>query len=198
MANLSDSNSTSDRDNALVEIVGGNSPYLTTDVKNDGTNNRLCVDTKITGGSSYVFPRSTSKLRYVDMNASSGGVARGTNFVDVYQNLFSYSGSGLVYGFLLSLSNISSDWKINLIIDGEYIFGTDGISMTDIESNTIYGVSKDQKCGYLSGLQINGTTLDYQSQYPISYNTSVLLKTRLASGGPKPFYAGLMILSKET
>lgn len=71
MAGMSDSNSTSDRDNTLVEIVGSNSPYDTADVIDDGVTKRLAVTTGVTSNSYIIYRHEYLKNgSAIDMNVN--------------------------------------------------------------------------------------------------------------------------------
>lgn len=152
--------------------------------------------------SSISAPTTSTKLRYVDMNASSGGIARSTAVVPTADvTLFSYSGSGLLYGFSLGIETASSNWRIKLTVDGEEIFGTTGILTDDLNNGTLYDLKLGQNIvatiGINVGIEANQFKWSAPLSFPVKYTSSVVIKvSRVAL--TKNFNAGLIILSKET
>ncbi len=147
----------------------------------------------------------SSKLRYVDMNASSGGVARDTVVSDAsWVDIFSYAGSGLFLSFLANLET-GADWSIRLLIDGtEEIFGSSGLNLNDVAGDGLYDLDPSGKnttelaetIGFFLG---SHDRFVYGSRLPIGYTTSVAVKVKRNSGAAtKKFKAGLAILTKET
>lgn len=139
-------------------------------------------------------------LRYVDMNASSGGVARGTGITTTWQDVFSYSGSGYVAGWILN-TEVFTDWKVRFIIDGEELFDSNGLLFADLTGDAIYDVDDvtDVNQSFLGLSKGSHDRLVYSAPLnrPILYKTSVVIKLARVSGSKK-FQAGLVILSKET
>jgi hypothetical protein len=142
-----------------------------------------------------------SKLRYIDMNASNGGVARASAITTTWTDIFSYSGSGYVAGFIVNVETFTL-WKFRLIIDGEEIFDSNGITSDDITTDTLYdlddvtdvnqaaiGISKGSHDRFVFSAPLGQV---------IKYTSSVTIKLARVSGGSKKFQAGLIILSKET
>jgi hypothetical protein len=141
----------------------------------------------------------SSKLRYVDLNASSGGVSRGTTISpSAWVNLFEYNGSGFVTGLLLNVETVGTGWVFSIVIDGETLFEISGEDLTgdasyDLDDVTdmnqaILGLSKGSHDRILWHPPLN---------MPIRYNTSIVVKVKRTSGSKK-FQAGLCILSKDT
>lgn len=167
---------------------------------------RLAADAQVTiVPSTGTVPSVDKKLRYVDMNTSSGGVARGSSITSsAYTTVFSYSGTGLLFSLLLNLE-VKNNWDIRLIIDGEDIFPSPGISTTDLTSDSVYDL--DDAGSPLSTNEGNfGLSLEEHDRFvwncpnsfPIRYASSVKVQVKVISGASKKFNAGLIILSKET
>jgi hypothetical protein len=142
-----------------------------------------------------------SKLRYVDMNASSGGIARGSAVTTSWTDVFSYSGSGYISGFIINLETFTL-WKIRFIVDGEEIFDSAGITSDDLIGNAIYDMDDvaDVNQSYLGLSKGSNDRFVFSSPsiQNIKYNSSVVIKVARVSGGTKKFQAGLIVLSKDT
>lgn len=139
-------------------------------------------------------------LRYVDMNASSGGVARGTSITTTWQDIFSYSGSGYVAGWIVN-TEIFTDWKIRFLVDGQEIFDSNGLLFADVTNDAIYDLDDvtDVTQAFLGVSKGSHDRLVFSAPLnrPMLYKTSVEVKLARVSGSKK-FQAGLIILSKET
>ncbi len=81
---------------------------------------RMKVDAEVTIiPSSGTIPSVGSKLRYDDMNASTGGIARGTSIsTGVWTKIYEYLGSGIVTSCLINLED-KKNWAIRLQVDGD-------------------------------------------------------------------------------
>jgi len=162
------------------------------------TGDRLRVDAQFTSVTTTV-PSWSSNLKYIDMNASNGGVARNTSISATYTNVFSYTGSGFIAGFIINIETFN-DWTIKIIIDGVTSME---ISTSDLTSDTVYdmddvtdanqvylGLSKGSHDRFVFHAPLNS---------PIRYNSSITISLKKTTGpGGKKFQAGLIILSKET
>jgi hypothetical protein len=145
----------------------------------------------------------TNKLRYVDMNASSGGIARGSAVTTTWTDVYSYTGSGLLAGFILNIETFS-DWKVRLIVDStEEIFDTNGITSNDMATDSIYDVDDvsdvNQAFLGLSKGSHDRIVFTAPTQMPIKYTSKIEIKLARLTGAPsKKFQAGLVVLSKDT
>jgi hypothetical protein len=164
----------------------------------------LGVQAQVTAAISGMFNVSP-KMRYDDMNAGSGGVARGTSIVQdaAETTVYSYSGSGLFFGFQMKMQNASTppnDWEIFLSIDSNNIFGTGGISTIDMTS--VYNIDATGPHQFDTlGVDIKGDSVYFETTHlsPIKYETNVTIKVKkTGSGGNKTFDGGLALLTKET
>ncbi len=180
------------------QIIGA-----TTGTPIGNTGDRLKVDTVITPTEGSI-PSTNHNLRYDDMNASTGGVARGTIVpITGWTQVYSYTGTGIVFSFLLNIEEKSS-WRVRLVVDGHEIFGSNGMLMGDLVSDTAYDL--DDAGSPLSSNEGNfGLSLEEHDRFvwncpnsfPIRFDTSVqLLVQRIST--TKKFQAGLIILTKET
>lgn len=131
-----------------------------------------------------------------DMNASTGGVARETSIGGTWENVYSVTGSGLFFGFLVTLED-EKKWRIRFIVDGNEIFGANGIKTDDLDDKDIYGYNfhniDDRGYDFHQGISLGEKTVAVQGPlgYPISYESSVVVKLIKDSGGSKKFRAGL-------
>lgn len=166
------------------------------------TGDRLKVDANITGTISPQF--TTNKLRYVDMNASSGGVARGTSVAgnSTWVSVFSYTGSGYLLGFCMNLATATTGWQIRLVIDTtEEVFGATGLLTSEVDTLYTYtiGTSNTPRAG--AGLGTTTSMFYWSSPLdsPIKYNSKVQVFVMRATGQiAKTFNAGLLTLTKDT
>lgn len=170
----------------------------TVDVVTPDGKNRLAVDTYISQISSSGLATLNSKLRYDDMNASTGGIARGTAVGTSWTAIYSYTGTGIVHGFVANLET-KDKWRIRFIVDGEEVFGSDGIYSNDFVTDSLYDLDNPALEGY-SGLGINYGEHDKliyngPNQYGTRFNSSVQILVR-RDDGTKKFLAGLMVISK--
>lgn len=203
MGGLEDSNATDSNDNALVVIADTTTPTQRAGVT---TASRLKVDALVSSISGGLVLTTSKKLRYDDMNASNGGVARGTLIVDAAASttVYSYSGSGLVAGFYVNLeasASSSHKWQINFLVDGDEVFNSSGIVTTDLIDQTVYDLNTaGAREPALLGIEMvgNGVSFSTSPFFPIKYDSSVVIKVKKVSGGSRNFNAGLVILTKET
>jgi hypothetical protein len=185
-----------DRDDVKVKGVDSGGTDREIGAVADGSKYRLCVD----GGSDSSpggMPFISDQLRYVDMNASNGGVARNTAITSTWTDIFSYSGSGLLFSFLVNLDTLAN-MEIRLIVDSNEIFGSSGISGVDVVSTALYGFA--DKSQWSQGIRRETSVFHWGGgafNHPLKYDTSVTIKVRQPSGA-KLFKAGLVVLTKET
>jgi len=156
---------------------------------------------KVTANITNTAPTGYSKkLVYVDMNASSGGVARGTSITSAtWVDVFSYSGSGVLTNFNLNIET-KTLWLVRLLVDGEEIFGSAGLSTDEMISDTLYDMDEisQTNLNLFTGLH-DTITWGGPLGIPINYSTSVVLKVKRSAGAPnKKFQAGLIVLTKDT
>lgn len=171
-----------------VFINGGTD---TTQIGNIG--DRLKVTSGAGGvGGLAVFSK---KLRYEDMNASRGGIARSTAVGTTFTNLYSYTGSGIFGGFRVNVQTLS-DWFFRIVIDStdDILEGTAGLSMADFTDNAIYGFGDlDPVWG---GLQRSGNIFVLQPPTFIKFDSKVEIKAKTA--GSKNFLAGIAMIQKDS
>jgi len=150
----------------------------------------------ITGGGTLPSAFS-NKLRYVDMNAASGGVARVTAITTTFVTLFYYSGTGLFGGFVLTLDTAPGTWLVELEIDSNPIFNG-GILLSDVDATTVYNFNGagSWEPDFI-GMEFRTETFRWAPLYPITFGIDVRVKTRKTSGTSN-FLAGLAVLTKET
>ena len=154
-------------------------------------------------GATGPIPSVSASLIYEDMNVSTGGVARDTNIGSTFTTIYDHSGSGLMFGFNLSLEDPDEQWYLRLIIDGNDIFiGSSGIYLPDMYEHTIYSLSIDASndnvmpfCGLLI---LNGSDGNIRwtapNGYPVSFTSSIEIQVR-KEGDTDAFYAGLVCRS---
>jgi hypothetical protein len=172
----------------VANVAGGIDPTgVLRALQTDSTGNL-----KISGSTTV----SLTNFNYDDMNASTGGIARGTTFVvGTATTLYSFTGAGAIYGFILNLAGLPGNYKLNLIVDGGQVFGTSGITTTDLNSNAVYdigGVNTDN-LGFL-GFAFVDKSLRWSTPGggQVAFNSSVVLKVTQTSGGASKFNAGLI------
>lgn len=139
-----------------------------------------------------------------EMDASYGGVARDTviTTADNWKTLFTYTGPGLLFGFVLTLESVSSNWRLRLIRDGEDVFlGSDGFSVGDLLDHSIFGFNRDYStfAGQGFGLQMKTNILYFEApiELPIVFSSSITIKVKRVQDSKK-FKAGMVSFQKET
>lgn len=196
MSGLNDSNHTSVRDNVLVELIGADG----TAIQNIGE--RLKVDAQITTVSNV--NAFTEKLRYDDMNSSTGGVDRGTSITEAagWVKLYSYIGSGIYTGMVLGLATANTGWYIRLVLNtSEEVFSSNGILTTDVDGP--YGLAIGTQNVITTGINL-GTNASFfyhssPTYNPLKFSSKIEVYVKRKSGsGSKLFNAGLITLTKET
>lgn len=150
----------------------------------------------ITGGGTLPSAFS-NKLRYVDMNVASGGVARNTGITTSFVTLFLYSGTGLFGGMIITLDTAPGNWTVELEIDSNPIFNG-GILLSDVDATTAYNFNGagSWEPDFI-GMEFRTETFRWAPLYPITYGIDVRVKVKKASGTSN-FLAGLAVLTKET
>lgn len=139
-------------------------------------------------------------IRLDDMNASNGGVARGTGITSttVYTTIYSYTGQGTLFSFLVTFQGnlIGADvFDIRLVIDGTNVFT---ISTDDIGTNTLYNLTTDGDENTM-GMSMNTNVFRYAAprNFGITYSSSIQIQIKKASSpASKKFLAGLVYLTK--
>lgn len=188
-----------DGDDVNVKGDDGSDDGVKITVTTDGAKKRLDVDAKITGNVTLPAASWNKKLRYDDMNASTGGVARGTSLSGgTWTQVYSYSGTGFLAGALMNIETWGADWEFKLIVDGDAVFT---LNAGDLSNDAIYdvddvtdanqvplGISKGSHDRFIFHAPIN---------LPIQFDSSVVFQARKI-GGAKKFQAGLVVLSKLT
>ena len=200
MGSMNDSNNTSERDNAFVELVGNNSPFLKAWIKLINSENRLLVDSNISDVTvDSGVPSVSSNYVAEDINASTGGVARSTNIsISAWIDVYSYSGSGKVYSWLLTLQNCASQWLIRFIVDGNEIFGSSGMLSDDVFSSNVYDLTRTHSRGGIAGITGHNNIFQFTgaNDYPMKFDSSVVIKLKRVAT-EKAFVAGLMGITKD-
>lgn len=195
MGTYQDANSTSTFDNTIVEIKGGTDQTTIGNVSD-----RLKVDSAITSLPNTALKPWTKKLRYDDMNATTGGVARGTSITTTWQDVYSYTGSGYIAGFVLNFETFT-DWKFRFLVDGDEIFGSNGALVEDVAGDALWDLDVVNDVNQAAlGLTVgNHDRIVFAAPLgvQIRYDSSVVVKVARVAG-TKKFRAGLIVLSKET
>lgn len=163
--------------------------------------NKLQTTTSITSLPTTTISAWSPKLRYVDMNASSGGVARNTSITTTFVTIFSYSGTGYLAGVLLNVET-NTKWKFKIIVDGQELFTSGGMLADDITGDTVYDLDDPTEANFallgISKGQHDRFVFISPLGIPIRYNASVVVQVARTDATTKRFQAGLVILSKET
>lgn len=150
---------------------------------------RLKTDTDFSGNALANSAAFTSKTRVIVLT-STINLASGS-----YTNCYTYSGSGLLYGFNVEFNNASI--IVRLQVDGEIIF--DGVTISTL--NGLLGTGNDaarRQAG--TGIVTSSATIDWSLKQPIKYSSSVTISAD-ANGGvlfSRTFTQGIVYLSKET
>ena len=148
-----------------------------------------------------VTPQVNKTLRYDDMNASTGGIARGTGVSGTLTQVYSYTGSGLLAGFLVTLETMITGWEITLTLDGVNVINA--VNSDDLSGAVLYGYDSAIKGGGngFLGFDLSGNSIRWNPPNSnfMPYSTSVKVYLKRSAGAPsKKFNAGLVSLTKET
>lgn len=160
-----------DSDGAETETIGS-------------VNRRLMVDANLSG---EIVPTITNKLRF---RTNIGDVALPNT--GVYQTLFSYTGSGLFFGFQTGFDNAKV--KIKLTIDGGQVFD---LLLDDIKKFE-FNDTTTTRCQAGAFLTTIGNVLDFSSRFAIPYESSVLLQAASNDGANHKNLNWITILTEDT
>jgi len=137
-------------------------------------------------------PQLVNSPVYEDMNATTGGLARGSTISTTYVNIYSYSGAGLFFGFRVTFNTLNV-MQIRLQIDGvDYLMGSAGLSLADVASGTLYNYAASSPS---LGIELDGNTIVFSPPAPLKFATSVVVKASVISGASKQFLAGFAVRS---
>lgn len=177
----------------IVKLRGGTDLSI---IGNSG--DRLKVDASFSSGA---VPNANSKLRYIDMNASNGGVERLTTITNAtWVDVYNYTGSGYVFGFFLNIETFTQ-WRVRFLVDGEEIFDTNGILTDDVTGDAIYDLDNDSGSDNYFGITKNAHdrfSWHGPLDYPVRFASSIVIKVKRETGaGAKKFQSGIINLTKE-
>lgn len=190
------------KNSAQATKIVGDDESLCADVVDESGKKRLAVTEVGTPGAPGSVPCYSSKTRYDDMNSSTGGVDRDTSidstFTTVYKYPTSGTGSGLLFGFGITMES-NDNVYYRLLIDGEdVLMGSTGILSDDLAEGNKYNLKKDALEDHV-GLSLRDKTFRWKSplNLPTCFTQSVEVRVK-RTGGSKKFKAGYAVLSKET
>ncbi len=143
---------------------------------------RLKVETSVTGSANI-----SSKFR-VEFNQSTQTVTNPT-----LTTIFTYSGSGLLFGFYLDTSQ--DDTQIKLTVDSDVIFS--GITVKSLKDAGMQ-VTSDAQLAQIFLAVTAGSNFAFMSQYPIKYTSLVKIEATRSSAGSSDIRRTLVYLTKET
>lgn len=192
MASLFDSNTTDSFDNATAVIKGATD---NTSIGNIGDRLKVTSEiTAVTGTPRY----DASKLHYIDLNASVGGINREALISTTFVNLYSYTGSGGLHSFLLTLED-SKNAYVRIVVDGTHypLFGTTGLFLDDCDKGNLYDMHDLSERGLTPlDLTYHDDTIILKTDYPIGFNTSITIQARRVADSKK-FRAGFIRIIKD-
>jgi len=158
---------------------------------------RLKVDASFSTSSMSVS--WSSKLRYVDMNVTTGGIARGTSLSGgTWTQVYHYSGSGYIAGIIQNVETFATGWAFRLTVDGDVIYELTDIDITDDKIYDVDDVS-DSNQSYLGISKGSHDRFIFHAPLgiPIHYSSSIKVEVK-KDGGAKKWRSGLIIHSKVT
>lgn len=195
MAGISGQDLTTDNDEAVTVIADGQTGSgVRAKVASDGTDDRLYVDAKLSAIGSAIVPSIDNTLRYRDMNASTGGVARDASIGGTYTNIYDEDGSGYLFGVNFTLENGNDDWDVKITVDSVDILE---VSTKDLSDGNLYDVERGDENLALAGLGMRDKTFRWHGplNVPVSYTSNVTVQVRYTKGGSKKFKAGFVSIS---
>jgi hypothetical protein len=173
------------------------------DVIDTSSGKRAKVET-IFSPDGLIIPTLGNDLLYEDMNVANGGVARDTTIGNVWTTIYEKTSldDGILMGFLVTVEQVTQDWRVRLLIDGKEVFGdaTDGISLVDLQDQQIYGfdINPNNSVPEFLGFLIRNNTLRWEgpNDLPIRIDSAIgsieILLRKAPGGGNKKFRAGLV------
>lgn len=179
-----------------IVIVG--TTGIIADVVTTTSGNRLKVET-IFSPDGLVIPTIGNNLIFDDFNVANGGVARNTTISTGWTKVYEKTGlaAGLFQGFLVTVENINQDWDVRLVVDGVEVFGANGLSITDVRDDQLYGYDENFSSFVpeFLGIQVRKNTFRFEgpNDYPIRIPgpTSSIAVYLRKNDGDKKFFAGL-------
>ena len=168
---------------------------------------RFKVDAAVSSGSGGVVSIDET-LTYQDMNASTGGVARNTvfNAGGAFQQIYSYTGSGKIFGILVSLENLIADatkyWQLRLQVDTVEVFiDSNGFNLNDFGTAVLYGWNESittlaPEWGGISLVQ-NAFRWRALHNLPMAFTSSFKVFAK-HNGDNRKFLAGLVCFLKDS
>lgn len=177
---LGDSNQTEENDYAITNIngntdntqIGNVGDRLKVDAATPTPKNILFEETQLTRDTSIVFD---------------------TGFNDAY----SYSGSGYLYGVLLDLEGASgaegARWYVNIKVDDTYYtFRTNGLLISDLTNANIFNITTSEFCGITLIGNVFRISFD---RNPLVFNTKIQVQVKRTTS-TKKLRAGLLKIYK--
>lgn len=160
------------------------------------TGDRLKVDVAYNASATSI--PAIIKLAYDDMNASTGGIARGTDVTTSYSTIYNRSGNGYIFGFSVSFEGniIGADaFILKFTVDSLVVAE---INTLDIGSNAIYAAGSAGDA-LIWGFQTDNNNIMFKTpgQAGLKYTASVKIEIKKAGGSAKQFRAGIIALTKE-
>jgi hypothetical protein len=189
-----------DRDDVKVKGVDSTNVDREITAVSDGSKYRLCVDTKISNQQTNLIFHS-KYLRWDDMNASTGGVAREATISTAWTAVYLYSGTGFAHGFVLNLED-ESKWDLRVVVDSQELFSASGISTADLKDDNIYDldnpdVDDTSPIGIFLG-DHGKIVWSGPGNRPVRFDSAFTIYVRRNDGGTKKFKAGLVSITKES
>lgn len=162
--------------------------------------NAVHVITELSSVASGAIPAVDNKLRFEDINATSGdgvGKARDATVGATFETIWKFTGDGLLFSWNMTLES-PDQWSIRMIIDGvDIIVGATGVSITDIMNSSVYNLKSSNGVAYeFIGLYMESDTIFWNGPngLPINYATSFEIQ---AIGNGKKFKAGFVELTEN-
>lgn len=200
MADLTDANSSQ-----TIKLVGADNTGLENNYAQVTAIGQVLVQAEISSGAQTISP----KLVYEDMNASTGGAARGTIIVGnaAWTKIYEYTGSGSFVGWRTTIESVpgtaSDYWLIRFVIDTNEIFTANGINVSDMYNNDIYNLdatpSANTNLNWCGLTTIRDTiALDTPSELAIAFTSNVKIYVKRVGNLNKAWRAGLVCIVKDT
>ena len=139
-----------------------------------------------------IIPTLGTNLRYEEMNQK----ARGSTINNTWHLLHDIpNAAGILIGFLITVEDVTKEWRVRLVIDGVEVFGSNGISFKDLQNKNIFGFDRSPRDVTLEwlGFEIRENTFRYEGpvNLPLKYKDSIKIYLKKVDGNKK-FRAGLL------
>lgn len=185
-------------------FVNCNNALFTHDIVKDSGTDHLDFENNYKIDGNLPLPTFQFKNGNLNVIATSNAIPNLTNKYDIdfndddisiissYSQIYSYNGSGAIYGFVLDFN--SNNVHVKLKIDSEVIFD---LKLSDI--SRIQSTGKNFDSLICKQMRVHsGNKFEFCPPYPISYSSNILIEAKKSSGSNKTLNKKIVFINKDT